>query len=129
MPRIISVHEYELRPEVDPTNFEAAIQEAQAQQVPDLPGLETYYLLKGIKGARPQDYAAIWIYESRAAWEALWGPPDDPVEKKDYPENWKSWEDEVLAPYLHPDPDAIRFTSYRALSGDPEGVSFGEDVS
>ncbi len=115
MPRVISVHEYELHPDADPEAFEAALQEARNENLLDLPGLEGYYLLKGIKGARARRYGAIWIYESRAAWEALWGPPNDPVEKENYPENWKTWEDEVLAPYLNQDPDAIRFTSYREL--------------
>jgi len=115
MPRVISVHEYELRPDADPADFEAAVRDARADSLLDLPGLEDYHLLKGIKGARTRRYGAIWIYESRAAWEALWGPPDDPVEKADYPENWNTWEDEVLAPYLSTDPDALRFTSYREL--------------
>lgn len=117
MPRILSVHEYELNPDADSADFEGAVREARKKGVPELPGLEDYYLLKGIKGARSRRYAAIWIYESRAAWEALWGPPDDPLEKDDYPENWRIWEDEVLAPYLHTDPDAIRFTSYREIGG------------
>ena len=115
MSRVVSVHEYELRDEADPEAFEAALQKARAEDLPTLPGLEDYFLLNGIKGARTRRYGAIWIYESRAAWEALWGSPDDPVEKADYPENWKMWEDEVLAPYLSEDPDAIRFTSYREL--------------
>lgn len=117
MPRVISVHEYELRTDADPADFEAAVRDAQASSLLDLPGLEDYGLLKGIKGARARRYGAIWIYESRPAWEALWGPPDDPIEKPDYPENWKTWEDEVLAPYLTEDPDAIRFTSYREIGG------------
>ena len=115
MPRVISVHEYELHDAADPEAFEAAIRKARAENLLALPGLADYVLLKGIKGARTRRYGAIWIYESRAAWEALWGPPDDPIEKPDYPENWKIWEDEVLAPYLSEDPDTIRFTSYREL--------------
>jgi hypothetical protein len=115
MPRVISVHEYELRPDADPSSFETAIQKARAEDLPALPGLEDYFLLKGIKGTRARRYGAIWIYESRAAWESLWGPPDDPVEKENYPANWKTWEDDVLAPHLSEDPDAIRFTSYREL--------------
>ena len=115
MSRVISVHEYELCADADPEEFEAAIQDAREEGLLTLPGLEDYHLLKGIKGARVHRYGAIWIYESRAAWEALWGPPDDPIEKPDYPENWKIWEDEVLAPYLSEDPDTIRFTSYREL--------------
>jgi len=117
MPRVLSVHEYELRTDIDPADFEAAVRDARANSLLDLPGLENYYLLKGIKGARKDRYTAIWIYESRAAWEALWGSPDDPVEKPDYPESWNTWEDEVLAPYLREDPDAIRFTSYREIGG------------
>lgn len=60
--------------------------------------------LKGIKGAQKDRYTAVWIYESLDAWTALWGPPDDPIEKPDYPENWKTWEDEVLASYRELEP-------------------------
>ncbi len=115
MSRVISIHEYELRAETDPAAFETALREARAENLLALPGLENYHLLKGIKGARLHKYSAIWIYESRTAWEALWGPPDDPLEKEQYPENWQIWEDEVLSPYLSGDPDALRFTSYREL--------------
>lgn len=115
MSRIVSIHEYELNPDADPANFEAAIRDARKDGLLQLPGLEDYYLLKGIKGARRDQYTAVWIYESRAAWEALWGPPEDPLEKEDYPDSWLLWEDEVLAPYLCEDPDTIRFTSYREL--------------
>jgi hypothetical protein len=115
MARIVSVHEYELKPNADPEAFEAAVQSARKRGLLDLPGLVDYYLLKGIKGARADRYAAIWVYASAEAWEALWGPPDDPLGKADYPERWHIWEDEVLAPHLRTDPDAIRFTSYREL--------------
>ena len=117
MPRVISVHEYELRPDAPPAEFEAAVQKARDENLLDLPGLEDYFLLRGIKGARARRYGAIWIYGSRAGWEALWGPPDDPIEKSEYPESWTTWEDEVLAPYLREGPDAIRFTSYREIGG------------
>ena len=66
-----------------------------------------YRFLKGIKGSRRGKYAAIWVYESRAAWEKLWGTPDRPVKKEDYSENWKAWEDETLAPFLTCDPDVL----------------------
>jgi hypothetical protein len=32
-----------------------------------------------------------------------------------YPEKWKIWENEVLAPFLTQDPDTIRFTSYEEV--------------
>jgi hypothetical protein len=115
MPRVLSVHEYEPRTDADLADFEAAVRDARANSLLDLPGLENYYLLKGIKGAAAMGRSG--SNESRAAWEVLWGPPDDPVKKPDYPENWRIWEDEVLAPYLREDPDAIRFTSYREVGG------------
>lgn len=114
--QIVSIHEYELKPDADPAQFEAAVRQARDRNLLALPGLVDYYLLKGIKGDRVDRYAAVWIYESRAAWDALWGPPDDPVDKEEYPDSWQIWEDEVLAPFLHRDPDTIRFTSYRELS-------------
>jgi len=113
--RVVSVHEYELKPEVDPEAFESAIREAQEQGLPELPGMETYYLLRGIKGVRTGHYSAVWVYESQEAREALWGPPDNPLAKPNYPENWKRWEEEVLAPNLRGDPDAIQFTSYQEI--------------
>jgi hypothetical protein len=36
-----------------------------------------------------------------------------PINKADYPENWKVWENEVLTPFLDQDPDKIKFTSYQ----------------
>lgn len=115
MSRIVSIHEYELKPNADPAQFEAAIRQARDRNLLDLQGLVDYYLLKGIKGDRVDRYTAVWIYESRAAWEALWGTPENPLEKDDYPASWQTWEDEVLSPFLREDPDAICFTSYREL--------------
>jgi hypothetical protein len=40
---------------------------------------------------------------------------DHPFSKADYPENWKKWEDDVLAPYLATEPDEISFTSYESI--------------
>ena len=57
-------------------------------------------------------FDAIWIFESRTAWERLWGAVDSPRAPADYPEKWKTWENEILAPLLTRDPDTIRFTSY-----------------
>ena len=37
MPRVISVHEYELRPDADPADFETAVRDARADSLLDLP--------------------------------------------------------------------------------------------
>ena len=112
MARIISVHEYELKSGVDPRAFEQAILDAKKRDLLQLAGLTEYHLLKGIKGSRTGSYAAIWIFEDRQAWEKLWGSPDKPKGKSDYPENWVVWEEEILAPFLSQDPDKMGFTSY-----------------
>ena len=113
--QIISIHEYVLKPDVDERQFERAIQEAQESGLLRLPGLVRCHFVKGIRGTRRGRYAAIWVYESRRAWEELWGPLDRPRGKQAYPENWRIWEDEVLAPFLAQDPDRITFTAYEEL--------------
>jgi len=45
---------------------------AKARGLLRLPGLVEYYLVKGIRGFRHGLYAAVWIYESKEAWESLW---------------------------------------------------------
>ncbi|MFQ6112833.1 MAG: hypothetical protein ACE5NG_01960, partial [bacterium] len=74
-----------------------------------------YHFVKGVKGSRKGYYAAIWVYESREAWEKLWGSPENPRTKQGYPENWNVWEDQVLAPFLSEEPDKIEFTAYEEL--------------
>lgn len=115
MSKIISIHEYTLIPGVDAKQFERAIQEAQHRGLLNLPGLVGHHFVKGVRGVRSGCYAAIWVYESRAAWEKLWGPLEQPHTKQDYPENWKVWEDEVLAPFLDQDPDTINYTAYEEI--------------
>ncbi len=115
MPKVISIHEYVLKPGVDVKEFENAIRSAIELGLLTLPGLIGYYFVKGIRGDRKDLYAAIWIYESKEAWEKLWGPIDDPISKKDYPKTWKVWEKEVLAPFLVQDPHEIKFSSYQEL--------------
>src|SRR5262249_47601843 len=113
--RVISVHEYDLKPGSDPQAFEFAVRRAEAGGLLKLPGLLEHYLVKGRKGIRRDQYAAVWIYESRTAWERLWGTPENPRAEQDYPETWKRWEREILAPFLVNHPDAIRFTTYEEL--------------
>jgi hypothetical protein len=115
MGRIISIHEYELKANTIESDFERSIIEAKKQGILQLPGLVDYYFVKGIRGFRNKKYAAIWIFEHREAWENLWGPVDHPRKKKDYPENWKIWEEKILTPYLICDPDKIVFTSYEEI--------------
>ena len=116
MARIISVHEYDLKPGSNPAQFEHALRDAEARGLFDLPGLVGHHFVKGVKGARRDAYAAVWVYESREAWERLWGPLDRPRRSDEYPEKWRIWEKEFLVPILSSDPDAIRFTAYEELA-------------
>lgn len=113
--RIISVHEYVLAPGVSEADFLASVRTAEERRLLDLPGLLGHHFVKGLKGARKNELAGIWVYESRAAWEQLWGPPDAPKPKEEYPEAWRQFEDEVLAPLLVGEPDAIDYTTYEEL--------------
>jgi len=113
MSKVVSVHEYVLKPGVNEKKFEKALLNAQERGLLRLPGLTDFYLLKGIRGFRNGLYAAVWVYESKEAWESLWGPINKPLAKTEYPQNWKVWENEVLLPFLDQDPDRIRFTSYQ----------------
>jgi hypothetical protein len=115
MPRIISIHEYDLKPGSNPVRFEQALEDAEARGLFDLPGLMAHHFVKGVKGARRDTYAAVWIYESREAWERLWGTLGNPLERTEYPEKWRIWEEEMLAPILSSHPDAITFTAYEEL--------------
>ena len=115
MPRVVSVHEYELRPGVDAADFERALGEAERRGLFDLPGLCGHHFLRGVKGAGRGAYAAVWIFESREAWESLWGAPEAPLPPSQYPPSRQVWENDILAPLLSQDPDTIRFTSYEEV--------------
>jgi hypothetical protein len=115
MARIISVHEYDLTPGSGPAQFEQAIRAAEGRDLFDLPGLIAHHFVRGVKGARNGAYAAVWIYESREAWERLWGTVEQPRAPREYPEKWRIWEEELMAPILSSHPDAIKFTTYEEL--------------
>ena len=115
MARVISIHEYDLKPGGDLAAFERAIRDAERRGLFALAGLVDHYFLKGIKGARRDAYSAVWIFESREAWEKLWGSLEVPRPPAEYPKAWMVWEDEILAPFLARPPDTIRFTSYEEL--------------
>ena len=112
MNRVISIHEYSLKPDVSEIQFEGAILNARQQGLLNLPGLIDCFLVKGIRGSRKGCYAAIWVYESQTAWEKLWGTIQAPLIKEDYPETWQAWEVRILRPFLAQDPDKIQFTAY-----------------
>jgi hypothetical protein len=111
------VHHYELAASATESVFEEAVREAQRRELFALPGLVEYRFLRGIKGTREGGHTALWTYESRQAWRELWGPVGDPVPKDEYPAEWVTWEDELLAPLLRGDPDEIEFTSYEVIAG------------
>jgi len=115
--RIVSIHEYELKPGIDAGTFERAIRAAEARGLLDLPGLVSHHFVKGIKGVRMGKYAAIWIYESRDAWQRIWGSPERPSAFHEYPKNWQIWEKEILTPFLTRLPDKVGFTAYEELEG------------
>ena len=112
MHKVISIHEYKLKNGITGEQFEAAVESARERKLFNLPGLTDYHFLKRIRGTRQVEYTAIWIYENREVWEKLWGKADAPIQKKDYPEKWKIWEDEVLASLLTQEPDRIHFAAY-----------------
>lgn len=113
--RVVSVHEYVLKPTVDREAFIRDVRRAEQRGLLDLAGLEEHYLLQGLRGTRVDEFAAVWIYESQEAAAALCGPPNDPKSPEEYPEMWKEWENDVLDPFLVGDPDDIDFTAYRVL--------------
>lgn len=116
MARVISIHEYELKRGSNPEQFEQIVREAEARGLFELPGLRSHHFVKGVRGARRNGYAAVWVYESREAWEQLWGTLANPRGPSGYPEKWRIWEGELLAPILSGHPDAITFTAYEELS-------------
>ena len=115
MARVISIHEYELKAGVADADFERALRDAEERGLFELPGLVEHHFVKGLKGARRGLYAAIWIWESRLAWERLWGTLEAPRSAEDYPKKWQVWEDAILLPLLAQHPDTIRFTSYEEV--------------
>lgn len=117
MPRVISIHDYRFKPGVSTDRVEETIERAINEGLFDLPGLENFHFLLGIKGDAEDRWTAIWVYTSRKAWEQLWGTTSAPKSKDEYPDRWRRWEDDLLAPLLAEDPDKIRFTAYEEVFG------------
>jgi hypothetical protein len=112
---IISIHHYELAESATDQEFHDAVREADRRGLFDLPGLDEYRFLRGIKGTRKDGYTALWMYDSREAWQNLWGSNEDPVSQEEYPDKWNQWEEELLAPLIAGDPDDIDYTSYEVI--------------
>jgi hypothetical protein len=112
---IVSMHEYILRPGVEEGAFLQAVDQARQEGLFSLPGLKGFHFLRGLRGVRAGEFASIWFYDSRAAWEALWGPLDAPHPQERYPQGWHRWEQELLAPLLDRPPDEITYTAYEAF--------------
>ncbi len=125
MPGLISIHRYQLRPGATPAQLREAFRSALQQRLFAISGLRAARMLQGIKGERRGQLAALWEYESRVAWEALWGPPDAPKAPDQYPERWKTWE-ALLAPLLDRPPDMVTLSAYEVLESYPPDEEWGD---
>ena len=112
MKKVISVHEYQLKNNISDAQFESAVENARSRKLFSLPGLIDYYFLRRIRGTREVSYTAIWIYKNRDSWEKIWGEKNNPLPKNQYPEKWKIWEDEILAPLITQESDRIQYAAY-----------------
>lgn len=115
MAPVLSLHCYRLAPGVDPSALARAFARAKEEGLFDLPGLQEVRLLHGLRGQERGQWAALWIYKSRQAWQELWGPVGAASEPQDYPAGWRRWERELLAPLLDRDPDKVTLTAYQQV--------------
>jgi len=102
----ISIHEHELKSDVDRGCYEKEVSEALKNL--KVPGLLKAYLLKGFKGERVNSYAVVWIWKNKRVIKENFGTFDNPK----WPQDWLYYENEVLAKYLTCHPDKINFTCY-----------------
>jgi hypothetical protein len=115
MGMVISIHEYDLRAGVTAEDFERALRAGERRGLLALGGLSGHHFLRGLRGERQGRYAALWRYDRREDWEALWGPIDRPHSREENPPRWRIWEDEILGPFLDRPPDEVRFTAYEVI--------------
>ena len=72
MAKVISIHEYDLKPGAVEADFERAILEAERRGLFALPGLVGHHFLKGIKGgSKGRVYRCLDIRKPRSMGEAL----------------------------------------------------------
>lgn len=110
---VISVHIYSLQDGVTPERFRETVRAAAELGLFKLHGLASWWFGDRIKGPLGGHAASIWIYESRPAWEALWGTVEEPFPPEKYPPGWKIWEQEHLGPLLDRPADKIDFATYQ----------------
>ena len=116
MPRVVAVHELDLKPGVDRTEFERVVRREVADLGRHMPGLVERRFLVGYRAARKGEFAMLWVFESPAALEALFGTETDP---RPGPDAFVRYE-AAIGPYLAaPRPDLIRYTDYLELDGPP----------
>jgi hypothetical protein len=80
MPKVFGLHEIELRPEVDPAEYERLFADEVATQ-PTLPGW-TVHLLKGDRGPRAGKFLVLFEIESIEARDRYF--PDEGVESEEF---------------------------------------------
>ncbi len=107
---ILSLHEHELKPDVDQEQYEQEVSTALRNM--KIPGLLKSYQLKGLKGERQDRYAVLWIFENMEVIQNNFGTLDNPI----WPEDWLYYENEILAKFLISHPDKIHFTDYGIIS-------------
>ena len=75
MARIISVHEYDLKPGSSAERFEQEIRAAEARGLFELPGLTAHHFVKGVRGAGPHARGEAWFRpaEADANSPSFWG--------------------------------------------------------
>jgi hypothetical protein len=59
MARVVSIHEYQLKPDADRIAFERAFRNAEERGLFGLPGLIEHHFLKGLKGTQQAGYSAV----------------------------------------------------------------------
>jgi len=81
MGRIISIHEYDLKPGLTSSSLSKPCATLKHGVAPAPRARGSLFCQRGER-CPPRAYAALWIYESREAWERLWaaraarGPQD-----------------------------------------------------
>jgi hypothetical protein len=114
--RVVAVHELELKPDADRAGFERVVRREIADLGRHMPGLVERRFLIGYKAERKGEYAMLWVFESAAALEALFGTEADP---RQGPKAFVRYE-AAIGPYLAaPRPDLIRYTDYLEIDGYP----------
>ena len=115
MTRVISVHEYELPRGVEGAEFAAAIAAARARGLFQVPGLMAVRFARTLRTRRRQTYAAMWVYDSREAWDALWQASGQPDPEDARTGAWPEWESDILARILDREPNTISYTAYEEI--------------